>query len=74
MRYCSERASRVQCAFDAGHAQHVRHARWKPATAVAQNQKEGLQAGERRAQPAQIAFHQCIHSDIRPSLAVDLDE
>ena len=36
--------------------------------------EEGLQAGERRAQPPDRVFHQCIHSDIGPELAVDLDE
>ena len=61
----------VQCAHDAGHAQHVRTT-VKPATAVA-NQRKVLRR-ENAGLSRVIEFHQCIHSDIGPTFAVDLDE
>ena len=58
----------VQCAHDAGHAQHVHlHPAAKPATAVA-NQRKVFRRENAGPQPCQIAFHQCIHSDIGPAL------
>ena len=44
----------------------------KPATAVANHIK--LRRRENAGRSNQIASHQCIHSDIGPELAVDLDE
>ena len=53
----------VQCAHDAGHAQHVRVRTAKPATAVA-NQRKVFRR-ENAGRSCQIALrHQCIHSDI----------
>ena len=49
---------------------HVRTV--KPATAVANQRKVCRRENAKRS--CQIAFHQCIHSDIGPTKAVDLDE
>ena len=61
----------VQCAHDAGHAQHVRTHGEAFATAVA-NQRKVFRR-ENAGRSRQIAFHQCIHSDIggRPVVVPD---
>ena len=53
----------VQCAHDAGHAQHV-HAHGEACHGGGEPE---VCRRENAGRSHQIAFHQCIHSDIGPT-------